>query len=292
MVSPAAKLIGLRTQYEQILHNALLVTEMATELKERAQAGEKYICQLRSLAVKAARVISAMHSSGKTFIILGHRLASSALKNLEAVPVTQDGNSQLLKQEYERLLAILEKELLDMEDVESVDMGFATDMSSVTPAGIAERLKHLESKQRYSELSNLPATYSARNFRPEVDDKYPGNWSRESLIDLNNVINLPSVPEDIFTSFSKPTRTSSLSSLRSIRKVKLYLQRAANSEDEESEYDDHELSMSVSRACAYTKSILILLWHTKREYQIKNFNFLIESISTKRQFAIEIWTNQ
>lgn len=253
MVSPSAKLVGLRTQYEQMLHNALLVTEMATELKGRAQAGEKYVRNLRNLAVKAAKINSTMHSSGKSFIVMGQRLALSALKNLEASQVPPDANTQRLKQEYERLLVILDKELLDMDDIE-------IDINSVTPAGISERLRHLEAKQKYSDMNFLPPTSSARSFRPEVDDKYPGNWSKESLIDFNNVVNLPPVPEDIFfTSFSKPTRTSSLSSLKSIRKVKLYLQRAVNSEDEESEYDDQEFSVSVSPKISVIKLDLIHL---------------------------------
>lgn len=61
------------------------------------------------------------------------------------------------------------------------------------------------------------------------------------MIDLSTVTNLPPVPEDIFTSFvsnNKPVRSSSLSSLKSMRKVKLFLQKAETSDDDDSSDTD------------------------------------------------------
>lgn len=57
-------------------------------------------------------------------------------------------------------------------------------------------------------------------------------------MDLSNVVNLPPVPENIFTGLAppRPVRSSSLSSLKSLRKVKLSLQRAAKDSSEE-EYE-------------------------------------------------------
>lgn len=97
-------------------------------------------------------------------------------------------------------------------------------------------------------MYELPTTSSLRSVKSDVDEKYPENLSKESLIDLNNVVNLPPVPEDIFTSFSgKPTRSASLSSLKSIRKVKLFLQKAESSEEDDnsSENEEHDFSKLV-----------------------------------------------
>ncbi|XP_015603176.1 uncharacterized protein LOC107271547 isoform X2 [Cephus cinctus] len=233
MVSPTAKLIGLRSHHEQILYNAIIVTEMGMDLRDRAQAGEKYVCYLRSLAVRASRAISSMHNSAKTFIMLSQRFVKNAIRHLNSVQ-PNDQSIQSLRQEYERLLVVLEKELLDIDDLENVDVSLNNDLNTVNLTAINERLRNLETRQKFTEQNfSLPHSSSARSFKSEVDEKYPENWSRDSLIDLSSVVNLPPVPEDIFTSFSKPVRSSSLSSLKSIRKVKLYLQRAANSEDEE-----------------------------------------------------------
>lgn len=213
---------SLKFQYEHMLHNAIIVTEMAMDLKERARAGEKYVCYLRSLAVRASRAISTMHNSAKTFIVLSQRLSNALLKHLEenSASTSSDTGIMDLRQEYERLVAILDKEISDIDDMENVDASMASDFNVLNTSGIAERLRNLETKQRYAEQNfTLPQTLSARSFRSDVDEKYPDNWSKDSLISLDNVVNLPPVPEDAFTCFSKPVRTSSLSSLKSIRKV-------------------------------------------------------------------------
>ena len=52
MVSPAKKMSDLQTQYEQMLLNATLITEMSMELRERAQVAEKYVSYLKNLTVR------------------------------------------------------------------------------------------------------------------------------------------------------------------------------------------------------------------------------------------------
>lgn len=99
----AGKAVNLRTQTEQMLHNAVLITEMAMDLKDRSLAGEKYVCYLRSLAVRAARAIVAMKNSGKSFLVLAQRMANSAIKTMEMVP-SGEASFQNLKIEYEKLL--------------------------------------------------------------------------------------------------------------------------------------------------------------------------------------------
>lgn len=93
-----------------------------------------------------------------------------------------------------------------------------------------------------------------------MNEKYPENLSRDSLIDFNTVVNLPPVPEDIFTSFSnKPMKSSSLSSLKSMRKIKMYLQKAESSDDDDSsDTEDHDYTklVYVSRRNSYSTTFI------------------------------------
>lgn len=205
-----------KSLYESMLSNAILMTEMALEIKERAQMGEKYICHLRSLAVQGSRAISAMNNSAKQFVLLSQKLASCTLRHL-AVAEMNEPEMHCLRLEYERLVGILDREVMDYEDLENLETNNETHNHFTN----SERLRNLETKQRFCEQTiNLPQSMSSRSLRSEFDEKYPENWSKESLIDLGNIVNLPPVPEDVFTSFAKPVRTSSLSSLKSIRKVR------------------------------------------------------------------------
>lgn len=243
------KIINLRSQAEHMLQNAVLMTEMGMDLKERSMTGEKYVCYLRSLAVRAGKTISALQASGRTFLLLAQKLAISVMAAIDNMPVA-DQACYNIKLEYERLLAIIEKELADVEDNESLDASVVGHFAHVNIANMAEKIKYLEAKQKMSDNSLLPPSNSTKSVKSDVDEKYPENLSRESLIDLNNIVNLPTVPEDIFTTFSsnKPTRTSSLSSLKSMRKVKLFLQRASSGsddEDESSEPDEHDFTKLV-----------------------------------------------
>lgn len=101
----SAKLINLRVQTEQMLQNAVLITEMAMDLKEKSLAGEKYVCYLKSIAVRAARAIVAMKNSGKSFLALSQRMANNAIKTMELVP-SGEASFHNLKIEYEKLLSM------------------------------------------------------------------------------------------------------------------------------------------------------------------------------------------
>lgn len=131
---------------------------------------------------------------------------------------------------------------------------------------LSEKIRVLETRNRTNSENNINAKPSSSRgskvcitstesvfesnviFQIDINEKYPEDLSRESLIDLNTVANLPTVPEDIFTSFvsNKPVRSSSLSSLKSMRKVKLFLQKAESSDDDDSsDTDDHDYSRLV-----------------------------------------------
>lgn len=237
-------LITLRGQIENILQNAILMTEMGMDIKERCIAGEKYVCYLRSLSIKAGKNINALHTIGKSYLNLAQKLIINMISKFDDI-VVNDQNCYNLKIEYDKLLSIIEKELIDIDDLDNnVHNTFTNNASNIT-----ERIKYLEVKQKLMDNTYLPRSGSVKSVKSDVDEKYPENWSKDSLIDLDNIVNLPPVPEDIFTTFTnKPSRTSSLSSLKGIRKVKLFLQRAANNsddEDESSECDDHECSSRI-----------------------------------------------
>lgn len=233
-----SKSVPLRAQIENMLHNAILMTEMGMDLKERCNAGEKYVCYLRSLSIKAGKTINSLQSSGKSFISLAQKLITALLTSIERISLT-DPSCYTMKIECEKLLSVIEKELIEIDDVDTSH----TNVILLSP-NIEERIKYLEAKQKLSENSYVQHSGSVKSVKSDVDEKYPENLSRDSLIDLDNVTNLPPVPEDTFTTFAnKPSRTSSLSSLKGIRKVKLFLQRAANNSDEDddsSELDEHE----------------------------------------------------
>lgn len=135
---------------------------------------------------------------------------------------------------------------------------------------LSEKIRVLETRNRTNSENNIHAKPSSSRgskvcttsiitvqsnlmqyiilFQIDINEKYPEDLSRESLIDLNTVANLPPVPEDIFTSFvsNKPVRSSSLSSLKSMRKVKLFLQKAESSDDDDSsDTDDHDYARLV-----------------------------------------------
>lgn len=249
------KIMNLRSQAEYMLQNVIAMTEMGMDMKERCASGEKYVCYLRSLSIKAGKTISLLQNTGKSFLVLAQKIVTSVMASLDNMPAP-DQSCIAIKLEYENLLKVIERELALYDDVEP-----ATLPNNI--ANMSEKIKYLETKQKLSDNHLLQHSGSVKSVKSDIDEKYPENWSRDSLIDLNNVVNLPPVPEDIFTSFpAKPTRTSSLSSLKSMRKVKLFLQRAANNsddEDESSDLEEHDFSKIVfSFQIIFTYLLLIL----------------------------------
>lgn len=245
--SSVPKVISLKMQAEHILQNAILMTELGMDLREKCLIGEKYVCYLRSLAVRAGKTMTTLQSSGRTFLLLAQKLITSAMINIDEMTIV-DQTCCNIKLEYERLLNVIGRELEDVEEAESADNSYNT-FGALNLSVMSEKIKHLEAKQKLTDISLLPPSSSTKSVKSDVDEKYPENLSRESLIDLNNVVNLPTVPEDMFTCFSNiPIRTSSLFSLKSMRKVKLFLQRASSASDEEdesSEPEEHDLSKFV-----------------------------------------------
>lgn len=204
-----------------------MLTESSLDLKERCIAGDKYLKQLRKTLSGADRAFASLYQVTKTSL----ERAQQMLLSIESSERTSE-----FKNECDRLNNVIERHIRDLE-IHNLESNF----ENMDLAQISDKIKSLEARQKLSDNYIPPRTSSSRNVKADVNEKYPETLSRESLIDLNTV-NLPPVPEDIFTGFSnRPTRSSSLSSLKSMRKIKMYLQRAESSEDEDSsDADDHE----------------------------------------------------
>jgi hypothetical protein len=229
------------SELEELLQNVVLMAEIGIDLKERCNIAEKYVTHLKLLFSQTNRAIDTLQSTSKYSL-------QQAKKLLNGTSMLAANANSNLRSDYEKLLGVIDKQLSDFDDLGDVE----PDSESTNLSYLTEKIKFLESKHKLSD-NNLPPSGSSKSVKCcDTDEKYPENWSRDSSIDLNNVVNLPPVPEDVFTSFSstnKPKRSSSLSSLKSMRKVKLFLQRAETSDDEEvsSDNEDHELGQKVSR---------------------------------------------
>ncbi|XP_049955868.1 uncharacterized protein LOC126472090 isoform X1 [Schistocerca serialis cubense] len=141
----------------------------------------------------------------------------------------------VLQHQAERLLSVISHEAIQ----QCVD-----DTEHLQTSGLSDRILRLESRAR--PVQGVDSSVNTRGSRCDIDERYPDmSSSRESLMDLANVVSLPPVPEDSLGNFYKlAVRTSSLSSLKNFRKVKLCLQRASSEEDEDSESEEHSFASS------------------------------------------------
>lgn len=89
-----------------ILYSAAVITEVGMDLKERFVAGEKYICYLKTVIAGADKAISALHSISKSSLEQAQQILNS---------VGENGVSPTFKHERDRLLTVIEKQLLDLD---------------------------------------------------------------------------------------------------------------------------------------------------------------------------------
>lgn len=227
---------NISSSLHNILYNAAVMTEVGMDLKERFISGERYISYLKTVISGADKAISALHSISKSSLEQAQQLLNS---------VGEVDSSENFRHERERLLAVIENQIRELE------LHLDTDFENIDTLRISDKIRYLETRQKIVENNLNASTSSSKNLKMDINEKYPENLSRESLIDFNAVVNLPTVPEDIFTSFSnKPTRSSSLSSLKSMRKIKMYLQKAESSDDDDSsDADDHDYTKLVYGDC-------------------------------------------
>lgn len=180
-----------------ILQNVTILSELTYQLKKETKNGENYINSLSTLLCQAEKDVSTLNQSVASLITVAKQLV---FLSLQIIP-KQDPNFKTLQHEAEKLLNILD-EIKVHDDLD-------------------EKWKPLVQKNIGAKCVN-------------IDEKYPEHCSKESLLDMNNIVSLQTVPEDIFTDFHhKPNRTVSSSSLKNLRKVKLCLQKVCALDDAE-----------------------------------------------------------
>lgn len=89
-----------------ILHNAVTITEVGIDLKERFLSGEKYICYLKTIVAGADKAMSALHSISKSSLEQAQQMLIS-VRECDATPT--------FTHERERLLAVIEKQIRDLD---------------------------------------------------------------------------------------------------------------------------------------------------------------------------------
>lgn len=73
------------------------------------------------------------------------------------------------------------------EDVEASQESTPFSGTSANFSNLCEKINYLETKQKQSDNLLLPCSGSTKSVKSDVDEKYPGSTSRESLIDINKV---------------------------------------------------------------------------------------------------------
>lgn len=175
---------------QMILQNAAMISEVSSQLKNETKICEKYLDYLNTLVFKAGKDVSSLHNCVDSLLLVAKKLVYMSLK---MVPVS-DTNFNNLKGEAKKLLTVLD-EISENEDQ------------------LDEKLKN----------TYLKANLSTKCLN--INEKYPEHCSKESLLDMNNIISLPTVPEGVFADFGRPCRTKSSTSLKNMRRVKMCLQK-------------------------------------------------------------------
>lgn len=78
--------LAKKSSFHNILHNAILMTEVGMDLKDRYISGEKYICYLKSVISGADKAISALHFIAKSSLEHAQHMLLSIADN-ESSPV-------------------------------------------------------------------------------------------------------------------------------------------------------------------------------------------------------------
>lgn len=198
--------VKTKCQVEQLLEKALIIIELTNDLKEKSHIGEKYACDLKSLAWKACQITSAIQKSTGDFLQLAEHIIQSALEIIstdrieehakeESTTESSAGNElvkgatknmDLIYNELINLQKILKKDIHLCE--KSSDMKLCKTKSSTS---VGDMIKTLQTKQ-------LKRNKVSSNTRLCTDEIYPEITSKESLLDQAN-LSLQTVHEDGFT---------------------------------------------------------------------------------------------
>ncbi|KAL1462233.1 hypothetical protein WDU94_014086 [Cyamophila willieti] len=233
-------------QVERLLEKALILIELTLDLRDKSHIGEKYACDLKSLAWKACQITSAIQQSTKDFLQLAEHIIKSALDiittdrkdeeilecesksalyetdTLQAANGVEENSNQI--QRVKERTEMMYKELINLQNILKKDIELYEKPSDIklfktkSSSSIGDMIKTLQTKQQ-----------KRKDLSPRVckDDKYPERTSRESLLDQAN-LSLQTVHEDSFTEFSQQNETnihqSSALSLKNLRRIQKFLQ--------------------------------------------------------------------
>lgn len=187
---------------ELILQNVTILSELTAHLIRETKNGENSINSINNLMFQVGKDLSSIQQCVDSLIIIAKKLVHLSL---QIVPL-KDPNFKSLKNEADKLLNVLDEVKKQEED---------------------------KNEGRWRHLDKVAPSKGSLKC---LVDKYPERCSKESLLDISNIVNLPTVPEDTFASFQRPNKTLSSCSLKNLRKVKLCLQKAACCDAEE-EFD-------------------------------------------------------
>uniref|UniRef100_A0A1B6LFC9 Uncharacterized protein n=1 Tax=Graphocephala atropunctata TaxID=36148 RepID=A0A1B6LFC9_9HEMI len=182
-----------------ILQNVTMLSELSSHLKRETRKGENTLGSLQSILSQAGKDVASLHQCVDTLLLIAKKLVYQSLKIL---PV-KDPNFKYLKTEADKLLNILDEIKNDEEEL------------------------LLDRKWRPMDKSLRQKSSRSLN----VDEKYPEHCSKESLLDISTINTLPTLHEDVFVDFHRPSKTLSSCSLKNLRKVKMYLQKVDDDED-------------------------------------------------------------
>ncbi|GLV32360.1 hypothetical protein CBL_00931 [Carabus blaptoides fortunei] len=224
--------VGLNgnSNVEQMLYNAILMTEMAMDIKENCNTADKHLSNLRNGILHAYKSLNSILRENENLLSLAHNVALSVAFLNEQCEYSKKHNN--IKYETDKLLRILEKELANTEETGTTDLNSNEEHLK----HISEKLKRLESRQRFRYL-NASIRCSKGS---DIDEKYPEKWLKSSFLDLDSAVKLPSVPECTSVDNGRVKKSSSVASFKKYRRIKLLLQRAESNSDEENDESGSE----------------------------------------------------
>lgn len=177
-----------------ILQNVKKISQLSSQFKHETKLYENNLDTLNKLVFQAGKDVTSLQNCLDSFLLVAKNLV---YVSLEMVPVG-DPNFNTFKEEANKLLNIL-------DDITEDEDQFENKLKSTFNRAHSNSIKCLN-----------------------INEKYPDRCSRESLLDISNIVSLPTVPEDVFADFSRPRRTMSSSSLKNMRRVKMCLQKMSD----------------------------------------------------------------
>lgn len=111
---------------QNILYNAVMITEVGIDLKERFVSGEKYINYLKTVIVGADKAMCALHTIAKSSLEQAQQILNS-VREADVTPTFQH--------ERDRLLIVIDKQIRDL------DYHMDSNFENVDASRISEKIR-------------------------------------------------------------------------------------------------------------------------------------------------------